>query len=60
MKKVKLELAVGDDQADAAAAVLREAATTGQSGDGRIFVLDVERAIQISTGKPLKEGPAAA
>jgi len=60
VRKVKLEFAVGDDRAEAAAAALQQAATTGQSGDGRIFVLDVERGLQISTGKLLKEGAAAA
>lgn len=60
VSKVKLEFAVGDEQAEPAIAALREAATTGQSGDGRIFVFDIERGIQISSGKLLKEGPAAA
>lgn len=60
VKKVKLEFAVGEGQAEAAITALREAATTGQSGDGRIFLFDIERGIQISSGKLLKDGPAAA
>ena len=60
VKKVKLELAVGNEQAEAAIAALQQAATSGQSGDGRIFVVDIERGMQISSGKLLKEGPAAA
>jgi nitrogen regulatory protein P-II 2 len=60
VRKVKLELAVANEQAEAAIVALREAATSGQSGDGRIFVLDVERGIQISSGKLMKEDSAAA
>ena len=60
VKKVKVEFAVGNEQTDAALTALREAATTGQSGDGRIFLFDIERGVQISTGKLLKAPTAAA
>lgn len=60
VRKVKLEFAVANDRSDAAIAALQQAATTGQSGDGRIFVVDIERGVQISSGKLLKEGSAAA
>jgi nitrogen regulatory protein P-II 2 len=58
-RKVKLEFAVASERAEAAIAALQQAATTGQSGDGRIFVVDIERGLQISSGKLLKEGQAA-
>ena len=49
--KLKLELAVAADQATAAADAIREASSTGQIGDGKIFVLDLEQAIRIRTGE---------
>lgn len=49
--KLKLELAVAADQAAAAADAIREASSTGQIGDGKIFVLDLEQAIRIRTGE---------
>jgi nitrogen regulatory protein P-II 2 len=56
LPKLKLEVAVDDGQVDAAMAAIREAATTGKIGDGKIFVLDLEQAIRIRTGE---SGPAA-
>lgn len=49
--KTRIEVAVADAMADRVVETLREAATSGQIGDGRIFVLDVDRCIQIRTGK---------
>ena len=49
--KLKLELAVAADQAAAAADAIRESSSTGQIGDGKIFVLDLEQAIRIRTGE---------
>lgn len=51
LPKIKIEFAVSDDLADEATRVLREAAFTGETGDGRVFVLDVFHSIQIKTGK---------
>ena len=50
-QKVKIECAVADVPADEVVSALREAANTGEPGDGKIFVLDVENAIQVRTGK---------
>jgi len=60
IRKTKVEFVVGNDRVDAAVAALRQAASSGQSGDGRIFIMDVERGIQISSGKLLPEHGAAA
>jgi nitrogen regulatory protein P-II 2 len=49
--KVRLEIAVGDDQADAAVEAIRGAANTGTIGDGKIFVMDLGGATRIRTGE---------
>ncbi len=49
--KIKLEIVVTDDKADAVIDAISEAARTGKIGDGKIFVSTVERAIRIRTGE---------
>lgn len=49
--KVKIEIALSDQLADRAAEVIREAAGTGQIGDGKIFIVDLLKAIRIRTGE---------
>ncbi len=51
MPKTKVEFAVSTDLLDDVVTALQEAATTGEVGDGRIFVLDIFRSIQIRSGK---------
>jgi nitrogen regulatory protein P-II 2 len=51
LPKLKIEVAVGDAEADRAVEVIAEAARTGQIGDGKIFVLDLESALRIRTGE---------
>jgi nitrogen regulatory protein P-II 2 len=51
MPKVRLEMAVGDGEVDAAVEAIKTAARTGQIGDGKIFVLPLERAIRVRTGE---------
>ncbi|MFD1586113.1 P-II family nitrogen regulator [Halorientalis brevis] len=55
-EKVKVECVVADVPADDVIDAIQEAAHTGDAGDGKIFVLDVDDAIQIRTGKT---GPEA-
>ena len=50
-QKVKIECVVADVDADEVATAIKEAANTGEPGDGKIFILDVEDAIQVRTGK---------
>jgi nitrogen regulatory protein PII len=45
-----LLVAVPEDLADDVAETIREAAHTGLSGDGKIFVLDLAQAVRIVTG----------
>ena len=51
MPKVRLEMAVADNEVDRTIDAIRAAARTGQIGDGKIFVLPMERAIRIRTGE---------
>jgi Amt family ammonium transporter len=55
-QKVKIECVVADVPAVDVAEAIRESANTGEPGDGKIFIMDVEDAIQVRTGK---EGPDA-
>ena len=49
--KVKLEVAVSDALADRAVEVITQAARTEKIGDGKVFVVDLERALRIRTGE---------
>jgi nitrogen regulatory protein P-II 2 len=51
LPKVKIEVAVPDDRADKVVEVITSTAKTGQIGDGKIFVLDLEHAVRIRTGE---------
>ena len=55
LPKVKLEILVDSEMADAVVSAIAEAAKTGKIGDGKIFVLPVEEAIRIRTGEKGKE-----
>ena len=50
-EKVRLDIAVSDGFADPTIDAICAAARTGEVGDGKIFVLPVERAIRIRTGE---------
>jgi nitrogen regulatory protein P-II 1 len=49
LPKVKLEIVLPDEKADAAVKTIVEAARTGKIGDGKVFVSTVEQAIRIRT-----------
>jgi nitrogen regulatory protein P-II 2 len=51
LPKVKLEVVVKDDQVDGALETIKAAAETGKIGDGKIFVIDVTKALRIRTGE---------
>jgi len=51
LPKVKIEVVIGADLVDQAIEAITNAARTGKIGDGKIFVYDVERVIQIRTGE---------
>lgn len=51
LPKVKVEVAVPDDKAEAVVQAIMEAAKTGEIGDGKIFVYNLEDAIRVRTGE---------
>ncbi|AFH93215.1 TPA: P-II family nitrogen regulator [Providencia stuartii] len=55
LPKVRLEIAVSDEFADLVIESIEKAANTGQVGDGKIFVLELEQAIRIRTGEKQDE-----
>ena len=51
LPKVKLEIAVNDDQVERLVEAIVGAAKTGKIGDGKVFVYDLESAVRIRTGE---------
>jgi nitrogen regulatory protein P-II 1 len=49
--KVRFEIAVSDDFVQATIDALCDGARTGEVGDGKIFVVPLERAVRIRTGE---------
>ena len=55
LPKIKLELVVPESLADSAIEAVASAARTGKIGDGKLFVLPVEKAIRIRTSESGEE-----
>ncbi|MHA7886320.1 MULTISPECIES: P-II family nitrogen regulator [Roseicyclus] len=51
LPKVKIEVVLADDMAEAAIEAIIDAAKTDKIGDGKIFVSDISQAIRIRTGE---------
>ncbi|TXK60789.1 P-II family nitrogen regulator [Alkalisalibacterium limincola] len=51
LPKIKLEVAVDDDQSERVVEAIMNAGSTGKIGDGKIFVYDLERVVRIRTGE---------
>ena len=51
LPKVKLEVAVTNDQVEQVVEAILKAAGTGKIGDGKVFVYDLERVVRIRTGE---------
>lgn len=51
LPKVKVEIALEDDQVDEAVEAISKAAQTGSIGDGKIFIVPLEMALRIRTGE---------
>ncbi len=51
LPKVRLEIAVPADIADAVVEAVSRAANTGKIGDGKVFIMDLEGALRIRTGE---------
>ncbi len=50
-EKVRFEIAVTDPFVEPTIKALSEGARTGEVGDGKIFVIELERAVRIRTGE---------
>jgi nitrogen regulatory protein PII len=51
LPKIKLEVVVPDEKTDQVVSVISETAKTGEIGDGKIFVYDLQDVIRIRTGE---------
>ena len=51
LRKLKVEVVVSDDLAERVVEAIEGAARTGEIGDGKIFVSELEQAIRIRTGE---------
>lgn len=51
LPKVKVEVAIGEDQLDAVIDELTKAARTGKIGDGKIFLQELNQVVRIRTGE---------
>ena len=51
LPKIKLEVAVTDDQVETVVEAIMQSAGTGKIGDGKIFVWDLEKVVRIRTGE---------
>ena len=51
LPKVKVEIALTDEQVEQAVDAIIKAANTGKIGDGKIFVTELEKVVRIRTGE---------
>jgi nitrogen regulatory protein P-II 2 len=51
LPKVRIEVAVAEDETEKVVETIGAAAKTGQIGDGKIFVMPIEQAVRIRTGE---------
>ena len=50
LPKIKIEVAVSDELLEQVIETIQKSANTGQIGDGKIFVVDLQTAVRIRTG----------
>jgi len=51
LPKIRIEVAVSEEQAEKVSEAISGAAKTGEIGDGKIFVTPIEHALRIRTGE---------
>ncbi len=51
LPKVKIEVAISDEKLDDVLKAIQEGAKTGEIGDGKIFIYDLQDVIRIRTGE---------
>ena len=49
--KVRLEVLVEDDEAEALTGVIVQSARTGQVGDGKVWIIPVDTVVRVRTGE---------
>jgi len=50
VSRVELELVVGEDKVDEVIDIIRDSGSSGEGGDGRIYVFPLARSIHIGSG----------
>ncbi len=55
LKKIRFEVAVNEEFVDATVKAIIKGAKSGQIGDGKIFVMNLERCVRIRTGEDGKD-----
>ena len=55
LRKIRLEIAVNDNFVEPTVKALVKGARTGETGDGKIFILPLERCVRIRTGEEGRE-----
>lgn len=55
LPKIKMEIAIADEQVEAVIDAITQSANTGKIGDGKIFVSTLEQLIRIRTGETGKD-----
>jgi nitrogen regulatory protein P-II 2 len=51
LRKVRLDIAVNEDYVEKTIMAIVKGAHTGETGDGKIFVLDLQECVRIGTGE---------
>jgi nitrogen regulatory protein PII len=51
LPKIKLDVAIADDQVERVVEAIQQAARTGKIGDGKIFVSSLDQVVRIRTGE---------
>ncbi len=51
LPKVRIDIAVSEEDAESVIAAIRQAAHTGQVGDGKLFISEVHQVVRIRTGE---------
>ena len=55
LRKIRLEIAVNDDFLERTIKAIKKGARTGETGDGKIFVMELKECIRIRTGEKGKK-----
>lgn len=51
LPKVKVEIVIDEESVDSLVSIIQESCSTGEVGDGKIFISSIEQVIRIRTGE---------